>query len=146
MELANQFLDRPCIVLGPDMGVHIPYTGSYVYPDVSIVCGDPTLLDMHRDRLLNPMAILEVLSPSTESFDRGLKFAHYRTMESLQEYVLVAQSQARVERYLRQNDGNWLFSEITDPAGSLEIASVACRIPLSHIYRKVDFESAKRAG
>jgi Uma2 family endonuclease len=138
-ELGSQFLDRPCSVLGPDMGVHIPSTGSYVYPDVSIVCGDAALLDMHRDRLLNPLAIFEVLSPSTESFDRGSKFAHYRKMESLQEYVLVSLSHVRVERYLRQSDGNWLYSEITDPAGSLEIASVACRVPLSRIYRKVDF-------
>jgi Uma2 family endonuclease len=144
IELGTQFLDRPCAVQGPDLGVHISPTGSYVYPDVSIVLGEPDLLDEHRDRLLNPTVVFEVLSPSTESYDRGLKFAHYRTMQSLQEFVLVSQTELRIERYLRQDGGKWLYSETTDPAASLELTSVVYRVPLSRIYRKVDFERAKR--
>jgi Uma2 family endonuclease len=141
-ELNGQFQDRPAEVHGPDFGVKVPRTGSYFYTDVSVVLGEPELEDENQDRLLNPRVIFEVLSPSTESYDRGPKFAHYRTMESLQEFILVSQTEPRVERYLRQDEMNWLYSEVTDPAGSLELASVACRVPLSRIYRKVDFERA----
>ncbi len=88
--------------------------------------------------------IIEVLSDSTESYDRGKKFAHYRTIDSLREYVLVSQSECRIERFVRQDDGNWLYSETTDADGSIELSSVACRLPLSRVYHKVDFERAKR--
>lgn len=143
-ELGSQFLDRPCRVLCTDLRVRTIRTGSYVYPDVIVVLGEPELEDDHHDTLLNPLVIFEVLSPSTESYDRGPKFAHYRTIESLREYFLVSQTEVRIERYLRQDDGNWLYSEVADPEASLELASVACRVPLSRIYRKVDFERAKR--
>jgi len=144
IELGTQFLDRPCEILGPDLRVKIPRSSAYVYPDHIVVLGEPEAEDEHQDALLNPLILIEALSPSTESHDRGLKFALYRTIESLREYVLVSQTEFRVERYLRQDDGNWLYSEVTDPGGSLELASVACRVPLSRIYRKVDFERAKR--
>ena len=144
VELGTQLLDRPYEVHTGHLGVKAHRMGSYFYPDVSIVAGEPELEDEHRDRLLNPLVLFEVLSSSTESCDRGLKFAHYRTIESLREYVLVSQTEFRIERYLRQDDGNWLYSEVTDPDGSLELASVVCRIPLSRIYRKVDFERVKR--
>jgi Uma2 family endonuclease len=143
-ELDSQFQDRPAEVHGPELSIKVPRKGSYFYPDVSVVFGDPEVEGEHRDTLLNPRVVFEVLSPSTESYDRGPKFAHYRTLESLQEFILVSQNEPRVERYLRQDDGNWLYSEVTDPAGSLELVSVACRVPLSRIYRKVDFERAKR--
>lgn len=144
LELGSQFQDRPAEVHGPDFGVKASQTGSYFYPDISVFVGEPELEDEYRDRLLNPRVIFEVLSPSTESYDRGPKFAHYRTMESLHEFVLVSQTEPRVERYLRQEGAIWLYSEVTDLASSLELASVACRIPLSRIYRRVDFERAKR--
>jgi Uma2 family endonuclease len=144
-ELHSQFQDRSGEVHGPDFRIKVARTGSYFYPDVSIVLGEPALEDEHRDTLLNPRVVFEVLSPSTESYDRGPKFAHYRKLESLQEFILVSQTELRVERYLRQQDGNWLYSEVTDPTGSLELASVACRVPLSCIYRKVDFETKRRS-
>ena len=87
--------------------------------------------------------IIEVLSDSTESYDRGKKFAHYRTIDSLREYVLVSQNECRIERFSRKDNGNWLYSESTDPNGSIELASVACRLSLSQVYHKVDFERAK---
>jgi Uma2 family endonuclease len=129
IELGSQFLDRPGSIHGPCLGVYISPTGSYVYPDVSIVLGDPALQDEHRDRLLNPRVIFEVLSPSTESYDRGPKFAHYRTMESLQEFVLISQTEPRIERFLRQEGAIWLYSEVADLEAPLELASVACRVP-----------------
>jgi len=143
-ELDSQFQDRPGEVHGPDFRIKVPHMGSYFYPDVSVVLGNPELEDEYGDSMLNPRVVIEVLSPSTESYDRGPKFAHYRTLESLQEFVLVSQTEPRVERYVRQDDRNWLYSEVTDPAGSLELVSVACRVPLSRIYRKVDFVQAKR--
>ena len=143
-ELDSQFQDRPGEVHGPDFRIKVPRTGSYFYPDVSVVLGNPELEDEYGDSMLNPRVVIEVLSPSTESYDRGPKFAHYRTLESLQEFILVSQTEPRVERYVRQDDRNWLYSEVTDPAGSLELVSVACRVPLSRIYRKVDFVQAKR--
>lgn len=94
---------------------------------------------------MNPHLIIEVLSDSTESYDRGKKFAHYRTIDSLRGYVLVSQTECRIERFSRQDDGNWLYSESTDPDGSIELTSVACRLSVSRAYHKIDFEHAKRA-
>jgi Uma2 family endonuclease len=108
-----------------------------------VLCGEPQFEDEHVDTLINPQVIIEVLSDSTESYDRGKKFAHYRTIDSLQEYVLVSQTECRVERFTRQDTNNWLYSESTDPNGSVELASVACRLPLSRVYHKVDFERAR---
>lgn len=139
-ELNMQFMDRPFHVLGPELRVKVFSTGLYTYPDVFITGNEPELEDDHQDTVLNPQVIFEVLSDSTESYDRGKKFAHYRTIDSLQEYFLVSQKEYRVERFTRQEDGNWLYSEVTDLVGSIEITSVVCRVPLSRIYHKVDFK------
>src|SRR5438094_3046600 len=137
-ELHNQFVDRPCEVHGPDLRVKVSRTGLYTYPDLIAVCGEPRFEDEHFDTLLNPHLVIEVLSDSTESYDRGKKFAHYRAIESLREYVLVSQTECRIERFTRQDDGNWLYTETTDPGGSIELASVACRLFLSRVYHKID--------
>lgn len=142
-ELNNQFIDRPCEVHGPSMRVKVSATGLYTYPDVAAVCGEPKFEDVYLDTLINPQLVIEVLSESTESYDRGKKFAHYRTIDSLQEYVLVSQTECRIERFSRHDDGNWLYTETTDPSGSIELTSVACRLSLSRVYHKVDFERAK---
>jgi Uma2 family endonuclease len=143
-ELNIQFMDRPCEVHGPDMRVKVSATGLYTYPDIAAVCGEPEFEDEHLDTFINPQLIIEVLSDSTESYDRGKKFAHYRAIDSLREYVLVSQTECRIERFSRQDDGNWLYSENTDPGGSIELTSVACRLSLSRVYQKVDFERAKK--
>ena len=142
-ELTNQFMDRPCEVYPLDMRTKVSPAGLYTYPDIAAVCGEPEFEDAHLDTLLNPNLIIEVLSDSTESYDRGKKFAHYRTIHSLREYVLVSQNECRIERFSRQDDGNWLYSESTDPDGSVELTSVACRLSLSRVYHKIDFERAK---
>ena len=142
-ELSTQFIDRPCEVHGPNMRVKVSPTGLYTYPDVAAVCGEPEFEDVHLDTLINPQLIIEVLSESTESYDRGKKFAHYRSINTLREYVLVSQTECRIERFTRQDDGNWLYTESTDPDGSIELTSVACRLSLSRVYHKVDFERAK---
>jgi Uma2 family endonuclease len=137
-ELNFQFEDRPCQVYGLDMRVKIDATGLYTYPDVVAVCGEPRFEDIELDTLMNPDLIIEVLSNSSESYDRGRKFAHYRSIESLNEYVLVSQNECRIERFMRQDDGNWLYTENTDPDSSVELSSVACRLSAARVYRKVD--------
>jgi Uma2 family endonuclease len=139
-ELSTKFLDRPCEVYSQDLRVKVSATGMYTYPDVAAVCEKPQLEDEHFDTLLNPQLIIEVLSESTESYDRGKKFAHYRTIASLNDYVLVSQAECRIERFSRQDDGTWLYTECTDPDGSIELPSVACRLALSRVYHKIDFE------
>ncbi|MFN8472634.1 MAG: Uma2 family endonuclease [Anaerolineae bacterium] len=133
-----EFRGRGCRAYASDMRVKVGPTGMYTYPDVVAFCGEPHLEDRHRDTLVNPAVIVEVLSPSTEAYDRGEKFAHYRRLDSLMEYILVAQDKVRVEHYVRQDDG-WLLSEISDLDGVLRLASIDCSVPLRDIYDKVEF-------
>lgn len=115
-------------------------TGLWTYPDVAVVYGEPDLQDEHDDVLLNPLVIVEVLSKSTEAYDRGRKFANYKTIESLQEYVLVAQDRAAIDRFTRQKDGTWQQTTVADAAGSLELPALECSIALPEIYRGVKVE------
>jgi Uma2 family endonuclease len=139
-ELGNALKKRPCIVTASDVRVRVAGSGLYTYPDVVVVCGEPKLLDGRRDTLLNPILILEVLSPSTEAYDRGFKFAQYRTVESLQEYVLVSQAEPRVELFRRQPSGDWLLSEAVGLEAVCRFASVECSVALADVYDKVTFE------
>lgn len=105
--LYNQLRGRPCNLFPSDMRVKVTATGLHTYPDLSVVCGEAQFSDDEFDTLLNPTVIIEVLSPSTERYDRGKKFQHYRELPSLREYVLIAQDSLRVECYLRQESGSW---------------------------------------
>ena len=138
-ELSSQLLDRPCQVYTSDLRVRVSETGLYTYPDVVVVCGEPQVEDEHADTLLNPGVIVEVLSPTTESYDRGKKFEHYRALGSLAEYLLVSQDQPRIERYIRQESGLWLFGEAVGLQASLPLPSIGCELRLSEVYRKVRF-------
>jgi Uma2 family endonuclease len=121
------------------MRVFIPSTGLYTYPDVAVVCGEPRFApDDYLDNLLNPTFLAEVLSPSTEAYDRGRKFEHYRAVESLQEYLLVAQDRLHVDLYTRQPDGTWLLREASQPADTVEVQSIGCHLLLSDLYEKVN--------
>lgn len=122
-----------------DLRVKVTAAGLYTYPDVIVGCGKPELEDRHRDTLLNPVVLIEVLSPSTETYDRGLKFELYQKLASLQEYVLVAQDRPRVEVLTRQEQGaTWLYRVFEGLETSLLLASVCCSIPLSEIYYEVE--------
>ncbi len=136
--VSTQLLDRPCEVYVSDMRVRVSPTGLYTYPDVVAVCGDRRFEDSEVDTLLNPNLIVEVLSPSTEAYDRGKKFAQYRRLESLREYVMVAQDQVRVERYTRQGD-EWLLTELSRLEDTLQLESIGCAVAVREIYRKVEF-------
>ena len=137
-ELRAQLKRRPCRVVSADMRVRVSMTGLYTYPDVVVICEEPQLADEHVDTLLNPTLIVEVLSPTTEAYDRGDKFAQYRRLESLREYVLIAQDRQRIERYVRQSEGQeWLLSEISDPAGRVPLTAIGCELALTEVYDKV---------
>lgn len=141
-ELGSQLRDRPCEVYPTDLRVQVAQTGLYTYPDVTVVCGEPRFEDEQLDTLLNPTVILEVLSPTTESYDRGRKFEHYRTLGSLVEYLLVSQSQPRIERFLRQGEGAWLFSDAAGLEAVLALPSIGCELALAEVYAKVRFPGA----
>ncbi len=137
-ELHQQLRPRPCRVYPSDMRVRISPSGLYTYPDVTVVCGEPQFVDQERDTLLNPNLIVEVLSPSTEAYDRGRKFKHYRSIESVSEYLLVASEQITAELFTRQPDGSWLLVEVSRLEDSLHLQSVGCRLTLADIYQKVE--------
>lgn len=136
-DLGNRLLERPCVVYSSDLRVCVDRKRMYAYPDLAVVCEEPRFLDGEMDTLLNPVLIVEVLSESTKNYDRGEKFARYRSIPSFHEYLLVAQDRLYVEHLVKQDDGTWVFRETNDPSGSVELASIGCRIPLSEIYLKV---------
>ena len=122
------------------MRVKVSPTGLYTYPDVSIVCGEPAFDDEQKDTLLNPTVLVEVLSKSTASYDRGEKFEHYRKIKSLAEYLVTAQNKYHVERYARQPDDQWLLSETDDPIKTIRLSSIECDLALADIYDKVEID------
>ena len=127
-----------CVVFANEMRVSIPSVKSYFYPDVGVVCGEPRFEDDVFDTLLNPIVIVEVLSPSTEAYDRGDKFAHYRQLQSLQEYILVSQDKVRVDHYVR-HAAQWILTDFQEPDQQLPLTSIQCELPLQEIYERVPF-------
>jgi Uma2 family endonuclease len=126
------------------VGVHA--TGLYTYPDVVVACGERRFLDERRDTLLNPSLLIEVLSPSTETYDRGKKFEHFRSIESLHEYLLVASDRVHAELYTRQPDGRWLFASADRLEDSLDLESIGCRLALADLYEKTDLPGSPPAA
>lgn len=113
----------------------------YAYPDVVVVCGKPLLADERQDILLNPTVIVEVLSPSTEYYDRGVKFQFYRALESLKDYILVAQDQIRIEHYTRREANTWTLRDHQAASETLLIESIGVSIPLVRIYERIETRS-----
>ena len=135
--LHGQLRGRGCEVYTNDMRVKIPATGLYTYPDIVALCEPPDFEDDEFDTLLNPSVILEVLSPSTEAYDRGAKFAHYRNIVSLQAYVLIAQDQPHIELFERQSEGRWVLSEATQLESHVQLSALGCSLELSTVYERV---------
>lgn len=138
-ELRSHLKSRFCTVLSSDMRVRIERADAATYPDVIILCEDPKFYDGRHDVLLNPTLLVEVLSPSTEAYDRGGKFALYRELESLQEYVLIAQDRPLAEVFARRPDQRWLLSAYSEIDTQVVFESIQCRIPLREIYHQVRF-------
>jgi len=142
IQLGLQLRARPCRVASSDQRVLVP-TGRFLYPDVVAFCGEPRLLDSEFDTLLNPTVIVEVLSPSTEAYDRGRKFQHYRTIESLRAYLMVSSDRIGAELYTRQPDNHWtLTAEASRLEDSFEIDAIGCRLKLADVYEKVELPAA----
>jgi Uma2 family endonuclease len=144
-EIRSQLKGRPCKAYVTDMRLRVTPTGLYTYPDVMAVCGERQFLDDKTDTLLNPTMIAEVLSPTTEAYDRGDKFAKYRQLSSLREYVLIAQDKVLVERYTRQGD-QWLLTEFKSLDDALPLPSIGCEISLREIYALIEFPAEKAPG
>jgi len=136
--LGPQLKGRACYAYVSDMRVKVSPTGLYAYPDVVALCGTPEFEDSQLDTLLNPMAIIEILSDSTEGYNRGEKFAHYRRISTLVEYVIISQHKVLIETYVRK-DNLWVLSEVNDINSSIHLASVDCDLLLKDIYDKVEY-------
>ena len=140
-EAGNLLNGTSCVVYTSDLRIKNQTTGLYTYPDASIVCGDLKFDDDIKDTVTNPTVIVEVLSDSTEKYDRGRKASHYRQIPSVSEIILISQDEAHVERFVRQPEGGWLLLEERDLAGSFELSSLNVTIAMSDLYRHVKFEA-----
>ena len=145
-ELRQQLKNRPCQSYVSDMRVKVSSNGLYTYPDVIVVCGEPEFEDKELDTLLNPTVLIEVLSQSTERYDRIAKTSYYRTIESLREHLLVAQHEVRLEQYLRQSDGQWTQMQYTSTSEVVQLTSIDCSLQLTDIYDKVTFDTNYRVS
>ena len=135
-ELNNQLRGGTCEVIINDMRVKTGPKGAYFYPDIVVFCGEPQVEDNVFDTLLNPILLVEVLSPSTEAFDKGEKFRHYQELASLREYILVSQDRVRVKHY-RLTQTQWVQTEFRAREDVLTLVSIGCELPLEDIYRCV---------
>lgn len=139
-EIRAQLKGRPCEPYSSDMRVKIAATGLYTYPDLTVVCGPREFDDSFVDCLLNPIVLGELLSTTTEAYYRGDKFAHYRRIASLREYVMVSQNRVRVEHFVRQDD-QWILTELNNLDDVLHLPSIDCHISLRDIYDRIEFSS-----
>ena len=139
-ELHARLRQRPCEVYISDMRVKVSPTGLYTYPDVVVACEEPQFEDAEIDTLLNPTLIVEVLSQSTADYDRGGKFEHYRSLDSFQEYLLVAQDRCHIVHYIRQPNHTWVLSETSLLSDRLSLPSLDGELLVSEVYAKVQFD------
>lgn len=141
----NRLAGRGCTVLTSDQRVKVDATGLYTYPDVVVFCGKPVFEDGVHYSAVNPLVLAEVLSDSTEKYDRGVKFGHYRQLPSVEEFLVLAQDRVSVERYRRQiagDRGSWLLTAVTDPASTVDFESLGIAVPVAEIYAGVEFPPA----
>ena len=138
-ELRQQLKNRHCEVYVGDMRVRVDRLGLYTYPDVVVVCGEPEFLDAEVDTLLNPVLLIEVLSESTEDYDRGMKFKQYRQLASLKVYLVVSQTEPLIEQFVRRGDTYWELSEVCGLDQKLSLSSIGCELPFAEAFAKVSF-------
>jgi Uma2 family endonuclease len=141
-ELRAQLKGKPCETYSNDMRVRIAKSGRYTYPDVVVVCGTPQFLDDQNDALLNPLLIIEVLSSSTEAYDRGEKFRAYRSIDSFSEYILIAQAKKAADHFTKKNN-IWTIQEVEH---EIRLSTIPCILTFSEIYDRVEFSSEKEFG
>jgi Uma2 family endonuclease len=144
-ELSGGLKCCPCTAYDSDLRIRVSATGLYTYPDASVICGALEFDDEHRDTVLNPTLIAEVLSEGTEAYDRGKKFNHYRQLPSLREYLLVAQDRPTLERFARNADGTWTLTIKSGLDQSLDLSAIGVTLSLAEVYDKVDFTTEDAA-
>ncbi len=141
-EFNNRLRSHSCVLYNADLRIKVQTTGLCTYPDLSVVCGDLQFAEGTDDTVVNPTLLAEVLSDSTEAYDRGKRFEHYRQIATLQEYLLVSQKEPRIEQFSRQNDGRWLSNEAVGLDASLELPSLRIVLSLAEVFAKVKFVPA----
>jgi Uma2 family endonuclease len=134
----QQLRSRPCRVYPSDMRVLTPSTGLYTHPDITAVCGQPLFVDDQRDTLMNPGLVVEVVSPSTEAYDRGRKFEHYQSIESLRDYLLISSDRIHTDLFTRDSGGRWILTSAHHLDDAILLPSIDCRLALSDLYEKLD--------
>jgi Uma2 family endonuclease len=141
--LRNQFQGRDCRVFPANVRLKVPSAPPYRYSDLSALCGKATFEEIGGiEAVTNPSVIIEILSPSTEAYDRGDKFTYYKSIPSLREYVLVAQHRPHVSNFVKEGNNSWMQTEVNDLDSSLYLPSVECTLPLAEIYAGVEFGRA----
>lgn len=143
--LSEQLRGKACGASASDLRLYSHRSRIFTYPDIVVTCGPDQFLDNRRDTIVDATLIVEVLSPSTKSYDRGEKFVFYRSLPSFSEYLLVAQDTILAEHYVRQSDGAWLLREFTSPNNVIELTSIGCRLQLDSLYERVEFDSPATA-
>ena len=128
---------RDCLVFGSDMRVKIERINKYTYPDISVTCGKQIFEEESDDALLNPVLIVEILSPSTSDYDHRDKFQHYQFLKSLQEYIVISQNSCRLEQYVRELDWQWKYRIYSSLDDVVKLESIDCELPLREVYLKV---------
>ncbi len=142
-ELPSRLKAADCVAYNSNLRVKVEATGLLTYPDVSVVCGEQRFLDEQEDTLLNPTVVIEVLSNSTEAYDRGKKFEHYRQIPSCCEYLLVSQTEPRIEHFIRQPKGEWTLKEAVGLSAEIKVPSLRMVLPLKEVFAKVRFTRAR---
>jgi len=139
LKIGTQLSGSGCQVFFNELRVRVSPTGLYTYPDIVVVCGEPEISEKDKNAIVNPKVIIEILSPTTQSYDRGDKFAHYRSIPSFQEYLLIAQDRIHAEHHIKQGGGGWLLIETSDGDTTIAIETIGVRFQLSDAYTKVKF-------
>lgn len=137
--LLPQLRSKSCKISPSDLRLKIPETNLYTYPDISVICGEPKFAGNEFDTIVNPIVIIEILSKSTEAYDRGKKFQHYRQIETLQDYLLIAQDKPHIEGFTKQDDGKWALSEAIGLTSTFAIPSIVSTLALADVYENVTF-------
>ena len=141
-EFGNRLGNGPCVPYNADLRLKVTATGLCTYPDLTTICGPLEFAAGTEDTVVNPTVIVEVLSSATEAYDRGNKFEHYRQMATLREYLLVSQSEPRIEQFIRQPDGRWLLNEGAGLKSGMELPALRITISLAEVFARVDFAPA----
>lgn len=142
-DIGTHLEDAACNIYGSDLRVHIQFQTLYTYPDAVIICGEPSFIDQEFDTIINPTVLFEILSPSTQEYDRTIKFEFYKKIPSLKEYVLIDSQKVWIEVFTKQKDNSWVSEQYTNPEIEWKIASINYKSKIKEVYKGVIFKSSQ---